>query len=337
MRAVTKKFLSVLSGLAQNPPPFWFMRQAGRYLPEYMEVRNKAGSFLNLCMNSNAAAEVTLQPIRRFGMDAAIIFADILLIPLALGVELKFVENEGPKLGSYQLETLNFDNSKLLPVYEALKIVSSKLPKETSLIGFAGSPWTVATYMVEQGSSRDFKKTKLLALQNPKHFAALIDKIVNASILYLKQQILAGAEVIQLFDSWAGELQEDEFEKWVIEPTAQICSALKAEFPHIKIIGFPRKCGALVLGYAKNAGVDAISLDSSMPLAWAKNNINLPLQGNLDPQILLCDNQTLKRHATNILQTMKGHAFIFNLGHGITPQTPPQSIEFLSDLIKNST
>jgi len=308
---VTKKFLSVLSGLAQNPPPFWFMRQAGRYLPEYMKVRNEAGSFMKLCLNPEAAAEVTLQPIRRFGMDAAIIFADILLIPYALGVELDFVQNEGPKLGAYEIEQLNYDDSKLTPIYEALKLVSSQLPSETALIGFAGSPWTVATYMVERGSSRDFAKTKRLAFQNPKEFAKLIDAIVGASILYLKQQIKSGAEVIQLFDSWAGELQEDEFEKWVIEPTARICAGLKAEFPNVKIIGFPRKAGVLLSAYANKSGVDAISLDSCVPLSWAKNNINLPLQGNLDPQILLCDQETLRKHATNILNTMKEMVIIY--------------------------
>ena len=291
---------------------------------------------MELCFNPELAAEVTLQPIRRYGMDAAIIFADILLIPLALGVDLRFVENEGPKLGAYKLDELEYDQSKMANMFEALKLVRKNLPDDKTLIGFAGSPWTVATYMVEGGSSRDFKKTKRLAYEKPEEFTRLIAKIVDSTILYLKQQIRSGAEVLQLFDSWAGELPEAEFKKWSIEPTRQIVEGVKAEFPHIKIIGFPRKCGVLVKNYAEASAVDAISLDCTIPLTWARKNINLPLQGNLDPLILLNSTEVIKKHATQIINDMRGHPFIFNLGHGLIPEIPPENVGFLSDLIRNS-
>ncbi len=326
----------MLNGTPSAPPPFWFMRQAGRYLPEYRAERQKAGSFLDLCLNPAMAAEVTLQPIRRYGMDAAIIFADILLIPYALGVDLKFVENEGPKLGAYDLDTLKYDESKIANMFEALKLTRAGLPADKTLIGFAGSPWTVATYMVEGGSSRDFKKTKRMAYEKSQEFARLINKIVESTILYLKQQLRSGAEVLQLFDSWAGELPENEFRKWSIEPTRKIVEGVKAEFPDVKIIGFPRKCGALVKYYAVESGVDAISLDCTAPLTWARENIKLPLQGNLDPLILLNSTEVIEQHAKKIISDMRGHPFIFNLGHGLIPEIKPEHVGFLSNLIRNS-
>ena len=332
---MTKKFLSALNGNTHSSPPFWFMRQAGRYLPEYKATRQQAGSFLGLCFNSDLAAEVTLQPIRRYGMSAAIIFADILLIPLALGVDLKFVENEGPKLGSFKLENLNYDSSKVANMFEALRKTKADLPSETALIGFAGSPWTVATYMVEGGSSRDFRKTKEMAYNKPAEFEALINAIVEATILYLCSQVEAGAEALQLFDSWAGELPEAEFEKWVITPTRKIVEGVKSTHPNIKIIGFPRKCGALVKNYAARSSVDAISLDCTIPLSWARENIKLPLQGNLDPLVLLSSKEAIQKQANSILQEMRGHPFIFNLGHGLVPEIPPENAGFLSELIKN--
>lgn len=336
LRAVTKKLLITLGGSAESPPPFWFMRQAGRYLPEYRETRAKAGSFLNLCFNPELAAEVTLQPIRRFGMDAAIIFADILLIPLALGVDLKFVENEGPKLGTFKLDALNYDESKVRNMFEALRQTKKALPADKTLIGFAGSAWTVATYMVEGGSSRDFRKTKEMAYQHADEFQKLIDAIVGATISYLKSQIEAGAEVLQLFDSWAGELPEEEFRKWVIAPTRKIVEGVKATYPKIKIIGFPRKCGAMVKTYAEETGVDAVSLDCTIPLTWARENIKLPLQGNLDPLMLLSTQDVIEHHAKKIIADMRGHPFIFNLGHGLVPEIPPANVGFLSDLIRAS-
>jgi uroporphyrinogen decarboxylase len=311
------------------------MRQAGRYLPEYRATREQAGSFLGLCYNPQLAAEVTMQPIRRYGMDAAIIFADILLIPQALGIDVKFVENEGPKLGGYSLEKLNYNEKIISPVFESLKLVRAELAQDKALIGFAGSPWTVATYIIEGGSSRDYKKTKLLAYQKPTEFAALIDAVVKATIEYLKGQIKAGANALQLFDSWAGELAEDEFEKWVIAPTRKIVEGVKAEFPNIKIIGFPRKAGVLTKNYALRAGVDAISLDQTIPLTWAKENLKLPLQGNMDPQILLCDAEVVKAEAKKITKQMQGHPFIFNLGHGLTPDIKPENVAILCDAIRN--
>lgn len=331
---MTKRFLAALEGKSFDSPPFWFMRQAGRYLPEYKATRQKAGSFLGLCFDPELASEVTLQPICRFDMDAAIIFADILLIPLALGVKLDFVENEGPKLGLLDIDALSYDNSKLLNMYEALRRTRAGLPANKALIGFAGSAWTVATYMVEGGSSRDFRKTKEMAYHRPQEFQRLIDAICDATITYLKHQIEAGADALQLFDSWAGELPEYEFEKWVIKPTHKIVEGVKAAYPKIKIIGFPRKCGALVKTYADKTAVDAVSLDCTIPLKWARDNIKLPLQGNLDPLVLLGGQDAIKEQATNILKTMRGHPFIFNLGHGLVPEIPPENVGYLSELIK---
>mgnify|MGYP000706336747 CR=1 FL=1 len=320
--------LSALSGKSLTAPPFWFMRQAGRYLPEYLKVRSQAGSFLNLCYNPELAAEVTLQPIRRFGMSAAIIFSDILVVPHALGQDVSFVQNEGPKLGLLDIASLDFKTKKLSPVFEALKLVSAALPADVALIGFCGSPWTVATYMVEGGSSKNFAATKKMAYLNPTHFAQLIDIITNSSIEYLKQQILAGAEVIQLFDSWAGELPEEEFEKWVVAPTAKIVAELKAFAPDIKIIGFPRKAGVLAKAYLATK-VDCISIDNSVTLKWALDNLPVTLQGGLDPVLLQTDHSTIKHHATKVLQTVHGHPFIFNVGHGIIKETPIHHIEQL--------
>lgn len=330
-----KKLLKVLNGEVSSPPPFWFMRQAGRYMPEYRALREKAGSFLNLCFNPEYAAEVTLQPIRAFDMDAAILFADILLIPAALGVDLKFETGEGPVLGKFSPDELNFDESKLAPVYETLKILKRELPKDKTLIGFAGSPWTVATYMVEGGSSKNFAKVKRMAICEPEYFAQLIDVIVDSTIKYLSSQIKAGAEVVQLFDSWAGELSEEEFEKWVTKPTAKITSALKKLHPEIKIIGFPRRAHFSLIEYANISAVDAVSLDSTSRLDWAFENMKCVIQGNLDPAILFSDKDCIKREATKILNTAKGKPFIFNLGHGILPETPVENVKYLSELIRN--
>jgi len=286
-----------------------------------------------LCYNPELAAEVPLQPIRRFGMSAAIIFSDILVIPHALGQDVNFVQNEGPKLGALDIASLQFNIERLNPVFAALKLVKVALPADVALIGFCGSPWTVATYMVEGGSSKNFAATKKMAYAQPALFAQLIDIITNSSIEYLKQQILAGAEVIQLFDSWAGELPEEEFEKWSIAPTAKIVAALKAFAPHVKIIGFPRKAGVLAKAYLATK-IDGISIDNSITLKWALDNLPVALQGGLDPIILQTDPATIKHHATKILQTMRGHPFIFNLSHGINPEAKPENLAYLCDLIR---
>ena len=330
-----KKLLQVLNGKAVSTPPFWFMRQAGRYMPEYRALREKAGSFLNLCMNPEYAAEVTLQPIRKFDMDAAILFADILLIPMALGVDLKFETGEGPILGKFAIENLKFDETKLHPVYETLKLVSTQLSNQTTtLIGFAGSPWTVATYIIEGGSSKNFAKVKKMAICDPDEFQILIDILVDATTKYLISQIEVGAEVIQLFDSWAGELTVEEFDKWVIKPTAKITSAIKKRHPDIKIIGFPRRAHFMLIEYAEKAGVDAISVDSTTRLDWAFDNMKGIIQGNLDPAILFSDKVCIKRETEKILKAAEGKPFIFNLGHGILPETPMENVEYLCNILR---
>lgn len=303
-------------------------------MPEYRALREKAGSFLKLCMNPEYAAEVTLQPIRKFDMDAAILFADILLVPMALGVDLKFENGEGPKLGNMEHGTWKFDEAILQPVYETLKLVKAKLPSDKTLIGFAGSPWTVATYMIEGGGSKNFAQVKKMALCNPEKFEVLIDILVEATIKYLNSQVDAGAEILQLFDSWAGELTEDEFEKWVTKPTAKIISAVKSKHPEIKFIGFPRRAHFNFIEYAKKTGVDAVSVDSTTRLDWAFDNMNCVIQGNLDPAILLSDKACIKREAEKILKCAHGKPFIFNLGHGILPETPMEHVEYLCSIIK---
>lgn len=333
----TKPFLRALAGEVQRVPPIWLMRQAGRYLPEYRALRAEAGSFLDLCYNPAHAAEVTLQPIRRFGFDAAIIFADILLIPQALGQDLRFAEGEGPILAPIRdakaLSALTLEglHKRLEPIYETVSRVHGSLDDQTALIGFAGAPWTVATYMVEGGGSRNFEHTKVWAFRDPAGFAALIDLIVEATIAYLSRQIDAGAEAIQLFDTWAGVLPETAFARWSIEPTHRIVAALRARYPAIPVIGFPRGAGVGLQDYAARTGVQGVGLDSAVPLSWAQRAVQsqCTVQGNLDPLMVVAGGTAMTNEARRIVSAFKAGPFVFNLGHGILPQTPPEHVAAL--------
>jgi len=337
-----KAFLRALAGETLSPPPFWLMRQAGRYLPEYRKLRAGCNGFLDLCYTPEKATEVTLQPLRRYNFDAAILFSDILVIPDALGQSVAFKEGEGPKLNPIRdaagLAILSKDKlqSHLAPVFETVSRLSKAIPETTALIGFAGSPWTVATYMVEGAGSKEFVETKKLAYGQPIVFKALIDLLVDATGDYLISQIDHGAEVIQLFDSWAGVLPEEEFSKWVIEPTAKLVARIKAERPGIPVIGFPRGAGALLLPFVEQTGVDAVSLDTSVPLEWAAKHIQpkVTVQGNLDPVMLIAGGEAMDHAIDHILKTLGKGPFIFNLGHGILPSTPPENVARLADRVK---
>ncbi|MCB9990182.1 MAG: uroporphyrinogen decarboxylase [Rhodospirillales bacterium] len=338
-----KPFLAVLNGGVPERTPFWLMRQAGRYLPEYRELRTKAGSFLDLVYNPEFATEVTMQPLRRYGMDAAILFSDILVIPHALGQDLSFVQGEGPKLdpvrGEKDLSRLRYDDTVLQPVYETVRGIRNAMAdegmEETALIGFAGAPWTVATYMIEGGSSRDFIHAKGWAYSEPDSFAKLIELITEATIVYLGKQIDAGAEAVQLFDSWAGALDEDQYARWVIAPTEKIVLALHKAYPHIPVIGFPRGSGALYPVYAQQTKVHALGLDSQVPLEMAVALKDIcAVQGNLDPVCLLSGGTAMEKRARDILETLGGDRFIFNLGHGVIKETPPIHVEQLTRIIR---
>lgn len=339
---IRKPILDVLSGVALEKPPVWLMRQAGRYLPEYRKVRAEAGSFLDLCFNPALAAEVTLQPIRRFAMDAAILFSDILVIPHAMGQKLEYLEGEGPKLAPVRdragLQALRYVSGRLDPVLETVRRTRAELPPEIALIGFAGSPWTVAAYMVEGGGSRDFAATRGWAYSDPEAFGELIDRLVDASVEYLSGQIQAGADLVQLFDSWSGILAPDQFARWVIEPTKAIVTRLRAKHPGIRIIGFPRAAGTLIARYAAATGVDAVGLDTQVPLDLIRAELpSTPLQGNLDPIRLLTGGDALDRGIDDILQAMAGHPYIFNLGHGVMQPTPPEHVGHLVQRIRGET
>ncbi len=335
----TKPLLRALTGERLSRPPWWLMRQAGRYLPEYRNLRAKAPGFVEFCLTPALAVEATLQPVRRFSMDAAILFADILLVPRALGQPVGFDEG-GPVLAAVEeragLAALSArDLSSLDPVYETVRRSRQVLPPEVALIGFAGSPWTVATYMVEGGASRDFRRIKAWAYRDPSGFAALIELITEATIAYLSGQIAAGADVVQLFDSWAGVLPEDGFARWVIAPTRQITTALKEAFPAVPLIGFPRGAGLLYERYAAEAGVDAIGIDSAVPLCFARDRLQrcLPVQGNLDPVALLVGGDVLRQEVWRIRKALAEGPFVFNLGHGVLPQTPPEHVAELAELL----
>ena len=334
-----KPILRALRGEAMEKPPVWLMRQAGRYLPEYRALRARAKDFLTFCLTPELAAEATLQPIRRFGLDGAILFADILIVPHALGQEVGFREGEGPVLAPIEdAASLRVEGvaSRIEPVLRTLRQVKPALPPETTLIGFAGAPWTVATYMVEGGSSRDFARVKRWAFADPIRFAGLIDCIVEATIIYLAAQIEAGAEALQLFDSWAGVLPEREFRRWVIEPTRRVVSALKARHPSIPLIGFPRGAGVLYEAYRRETGVDAVSLDPGVPLAWARERLQAvgPVQGNLDPMLLVVGGTQMEEAVRAIRGELGAGPFVFNLGHGIVPETPPEHVARLVELVR---
>ncbi len=334
---MTKLLLNALRGETLPLPPFWFMRQAGRYLPEYRALRQEAGGFLDLCFNPERAAEVTLQPIRRYGMSGAILFSDILIIPMALGQSLRFGEGEGPILGALP-EVLDFAGAPRVyaPVIETVRRVKASLPPETTFLGFAGSPWTVATYMIEGGSSRDFAKTKAFFYRDAARFSWLIDGIVTATVEYLSAQIDAGADVVQLFDSWAGALAPLDFERWVIEPNRQIVTALRARHPETPIIAFPRGSGVLYKSFTQIVRPDGIGIDTQVPPEWAAEVLQ-PLacvQGNLDPLTLVAGGQAMLDAAAHLCGHLKGGPFIFNLGHGIVPQTPPEHVAALCDFLR---
>jgi uroporphyrinogen decarboxylase len=333
---VEKSILEVLGKQRRrNPPPVWLMRQAGRYLPEYRAIREKAGDFLKLCFTPEFAAEVTLQPVRRFGFDAAILFSDILVVPHALGQKVWFVTGEGPRLdpivdrqGVAALKP-EIDQVALAPVYETIKRVKAELASDVTLLGFCGAPWTVASYMIAGRGTADQEPARLFAYRDPDTFAALVARLVEASAAYLVGQLRAGVDAVQIFDTWAGVLPADQFRRWSIEPARAIIAKVRAQVPGAKVIGFPRGVGAGILRYIENVPVDAVSLDWTVDLALAREKIQsrLPVQGNLDPLALLAGGAALDQAVDRILQAFAGGPFIFNLGHGILPQTPIAHVE----------
>jgi uroporphyrinogen decarboxylase len=338
-----KKLLEVIKSNSNNYLPIWLMRQAGRYLPEYREVRS-TNSFLDMCYNSKLAAKVTLQPIERFDFDAAIIFSDILLIPQALGMELVFDEGKGPILTKLEdrsdINKLNDTTieKNLEPVYEALTIVKKGLSSDKTLIGFAGAPWTLAAYMIEGRGGKNFSIAREFVINNPEEFKILMDKLVDAVARHLIMQIRAGADVIQLFDSWAGLLSETEFRKCVIEPTIKVVKIIKNEFPHTPIIGFPRGAGFLYEEYSQKTGIDILGVDQNVPVDYVVNTIQKTkiIQGNLDPIYLLSkDQEILHQEILNIKNNFK-RPFIFNLGHGVLPNTPLENVKFLIDTVRKN-
>ena len=317
------------------------MRQAGRYLPEYRELRESKGGFLDLVYDSDAAAEVTLQPLKRFSaIDAAILFSDILIVPFALGQNLTFVAGEGPRLTppliDARLDELNPFVARLEPIYDTVAKVKSKLEPGKALIGFAGAPWTVATYMVAGEGSRDQAEARRLAYADRARFGAIIDRIEQVTFEYLSGQVAAGAEAVQLFDSWAGTLAPAEFERWVIAPTARLVERLKARHPDVPVIGFPKGAGGRLGSYARETGVDAVGLDETVDPAWADRELpnGLPVQGNLDPLALLAGGEALRTAARHCLDALAGRPHIFNLGHGILQETPVAHVDELMAIVK---
>ncbi len=338
-----KSLLKVLAGETLKTPPVWIMRQAGRYLPEYRALRETAGGFLDLCYNPDFATEVTLQPIRRFGFDAAILFADILLIPQALGMKLWFVTSEGPRLEpvTNMSEIMNLKpvediHETLNPIYETVSRLSSELPKETTLIGFAGAPWTVATYMVAGQGTPDQGPARKLMFEDPAAFSKLIDLIADATIEYLAKQVEAGAEVVKLFDSWSGALSGSCFEKYALKPAIKIATELKRRFPGLPVIGFPRGSGGGYIQFADAGCFDALAMDTSIPAEWARDNLQskIAVQGNLDPMHMVTGGDMLVSETQRLLDILGGGRYIFNLGHGITPQGDPKNIEKMLRVIR---
>ena len=320
--------------------PVWLMRQAGRYLPEYRALRAEKGGFLALVYDTEAAAEITMQPVRRYGMDGAILFSDILIVPYAMGQDLEFLVGEGPHLSprlvDVALSSLHAVPSRLSPIYDTIKLVKVSLPADKTMLGFAGSPWTVATYMVAGEGSRDQHQTRAMAYRDPGAFQAIIDAITEVTIEYLIGQILAGAEAVQLFDSWSGSLAPAEFERWVIAPNARIVAALAARFPQVPVIGFPKGAGEKLPAYARETGVNALGLDETIDPLWAAAALpaGLPVQGNLDPLLLIAGGPELERQATRILEAFVDRPHVFNLGHGIDQTTPLEHVGELLSLVR---
>ncbi|WP_037316459.1 uroporphyrinogen decarboxylase [Ruegeria halocynthiae] len=341
--AETKKLLRALAGEVQDVPPIWMMRQAGRYLPEYRATRAQAGDFLSLCYNPELAAEVTLQPIRRYGFDAAILFADILLVPQALGADLWFVTGEGPRLSTITQQS-EFDALKpvedihetLSPVYETVRILSRELPSETTLIGFAGAPWTVATYMIAGRGTPDQGPAHALREGNTALFEALLERITLATIEYLSAQIEAGAEVVKIFDSWAGSLKGEAFQKYAVEPCHVITQAIKARHPGIPVIGFPREAADGYIGFAEATGVDCVALDNSVSPEWGAEHVQVSgcVQGNLASSHMVTGGQALVDETRQIVEAFSKGPHIFNLGHGITPDADPENVQLMIDTVR---
>jgi uroporphyrinogen decarboxylase len=332
--------LDTLRGENTTQRPVWLMRQAGRYLPEYRALRAQKGGFLALVYDPEAAAEITLQPIRRYGFDGAILFSDILIVPYAMGQDLEFLVGEGPSLSPRLIDTalasLNAVPERLGPIYETVKLVRAQLPAGKTLLGFAGSPWTVATYMVAGEGSRDQHVTRELAYRDPAAFQAIIDEIVRVTIGYLAGQVLAGAEALQIFDSWAGSLAPAEFERWVIGPNAAIVAALKERFPELPVIGFPKGAGEKLPAYARETGVHALGLDETIDPLWAAQALpaGLPVQGNLDPLLLISGGTELEKQALRVLEAFADRPHVFNLGHGIGQTTPLEHVGQLLAVVR---
>ncbi len=339
----TKTILRALAGETQAVPPVWLMRQAGRYLPEYRATRAQAGDFLSLCYTPDLAAEVTLQPIRRYGFDAAILFADILLIPQALGADLWFVTGEGPRLstittpeGAAALKPADSIHEHMAPVYETVRILSRELPSETTLIGFAGAPWTVATYMIAGRGTPDQGPAHKLMQEDRATFEALIERLTEATILYLEAQIEAGAEVVKIFDSWAGSLKGEAFDRYALEPAKRIIAEMKARHPGLPIIAFPREAGDRYVGFAKATGADCVALDNSISADWAAENVQPDgcVQGNLDPKLMVEGGQALIDETKRIKAAFSKGPHIFNLGHGITPEADPENVHVMLEALR---
>ncbi|WP_457650388.1 uroporphyrinogen decarboxylase [Profundibacter sp.] len=343
--AEQKKLLRALAGETLDTPPIWMMRQAGRYLPEYKATRAQAGDFLSLCYNPELATEVTLQPIRRYGFDAAILFADILLVPQALGVDLWFVTGEGPRLSTIttpaeltQLKPVSDIHETLSPIYGTVRNLAGALPAETALIGFAGAPWTVATYMIAGRGTKDQGPAHQLIAEDRATFEALLDKITEATISYLSMQIQAGAEVVKIFDSWAGSLKGEDFTKYALEPTKRIIADLKAEHPNTPVIAFPREAGDNYIGFAKATGADCMALDNSVSADWAAENVQVDgcVQGNLAPHHMVSGGQELVDETRRIVKAFSKGPHIFNLGHGITPDAAPDNVQRMIDAVRGA-
>ncbi|WP_394730256.1 uroporphyrinogen decarboxylase [Altererythrobacter sp. GH1-8] len=332
--------LETLRGQRQDKAPMWLMRQAGRYLPEYRELRAEKGGFLDLVYDSEAACEITLQPLRRFGFDGAILFSDILIVPHAMGQHLEFLAGEGPKLSppllDAELSHFTPQYERFEPVYETVRLCRAALDDTVTMLGFAGSPWTVATYMVNGEGSRDQGETRALAYKDPARFQSIIDAIADVSITYLRGQIDAGAEAVQLFDSWAGSLAPDQFERWVIAPNQRITAALKQSHPDTPVIGFPKGAGAKLADYARATGVDAVGLDETLDPVWANEVLpkGMPVQGNLDPLLLFAGGDALTQRIAYILNAFKDRPHVFNLGHGIGQFTPIDHVEQLVTAVR---
>lgn len=337
-----KPMLAVLGGQRVNPPPLWMMRQAGRYLPEYRQLREHKGSFLELVYDSDAAADVTLQPLRRFDLDAAILFSDILIVPFAIGQNLTFIGGEGPRLtpplANVDLDSLTPFLTRLEPVFETVRKVKAKLPPGKALIGFAGSPWTVATYMVAGQGSRDQSESRRLAYADPGRFGAIVKRIETVTFNYLAQQIEAGVDAVQLFDSWSGSLAPSQFEQWVISPTARLVERLRSDYPDIPIIGFPKGAGGKLRAYAAETQVSCLGLDETVDPHWAARELpdGLAVQGNIDPLALLAGGEELDQSVRRVIDAFRDRPHIVNLGHGILPDTPLRHVEQLLALVKGS-